>query len=1014
MISTDSNAPTATELEEAIAQLGRMYGITSSSEFMAKLLGFAATTQQVEADMLNGKSTIKANPSADIVKKASTDAEDPINFLTSGILGLTDGGLFISEFNNRVSSFMTKAQGTAVATAIAGSKTTGNNRLFTVTADKSAYNPITAPHVCKDISITDLISPESTLNSHTADPSKELPSLAIVQFHSAALNFANRYTGAVSIFMSALPSIEISQCVPYLDVQLITNTPVLDDDIIGQGISLFRFLDGNSKVDKNIADFLSGKPVKKESASLLATQDDESEKTLAGMEVFTAPQTLVNGNEPYQDIGPPISTTAGTIIPNRGTSVIDKFRPFMTLQSFNIKVLPSVGTLSTKTAEMSFILHDRSRLHEITQLVTPGGLGDIEILVEFGWSHPNKESPYGMLLNSMRSKEKFGVMNSSYSFDPNGEVKVNLKLYSKGSRETAYKLITDDDAGNALDHIQECVKTINSVRKKLKSLGFKSLSDIVSGGEVLGKVNSVSSMLSMSDEDIKKLMEIQKKIHKASKADGDAMSELSDALLSAVNGSKGSGSSTANGGLKSYRARIEKISREKIKRCTDGNDPFLKKNSEQKIDPDDSPAKYASFAKIACNFIGSPLAATHNFDEVQMIFYPMNEFASFARDDDVGSFPIELKYFKSAILKKMKSSKTFTIGQFIGFMNREFFSNTAAHAYGFGSIYSRDEKTGKATLIKHKNEKKDAAFKLTLPSVKEGVLKKAYKNPNAEYRFKKPSISIYIECVPATKDPAKTICRVHFFDKSATAYPGFAEMWNSIKNDSFGLINKEIMGSSSTKDKTNTDPQRDSDSQYAELFSKQLEVLEALNIVEMVESKPSVSTNEEINTNLQKKYFRIKGGPNGLRYMFTKYMPTIKFGTEYSAILNASLATNSNPQMQVIHMKRQKNRSSEAPVNDHDDGLPLRVFPVKLSMDSFGCPMLNFGQQFFVDFQTGTTIDDVYLVSSVSHKLSPGEFKTSFELVPLNKSGQFNSLVENLTKGIQASSDLSTKLGKQF
>ena len=72
-----------------------------------------------------------------------------------------------------------------------------------------------------------------------------------------------------------------------------------------------------------------------------------------------------------------------------------------------------------------------------------------------------------------------------------------------------------------------------------------------------------------------------------------------------------------------------------------------------------------------------------------------------------------------------------------------------------------------------------------------------------------------------------------------------------------------------------------------------------------------------------KSYFRIKGGPAGLRYMFTKFMPTIKFGTEYSAVLNASLSTNSNPQMQIIHMKRQKKRAADSPSNQYDDGLPL-------------------------------------------------------------------------------------------
>ena len=95
-----------------------------------------------------------------------------------------------------------------------------------------------------------------------------------------------------------------------------------------------------------------------------------------------------------------------------------------------------------------------------------------------------------------------------------------------------------------------------------------------------------------------------------------------------------------------------------------------------------------------------------------------------------------------------------------------------------------------------------------------------------------------------------------------------------------------------------------------------------------------------------------------------------------------------------------------------DDGLPLTIRPVTLSLDTFGCPFLYFGQQFFVDFNTNTTIDDVYTVTGISHNISQNEFKTTVKLVPLNKLGQFRAMAGSLAT-IEALSKEVSELKKE-
>ena len=88
-----------------------------------------------------------------------------------------------------------------------------------------------------------------------------------------------------------------------------------------------------------------------------------------------------------------------------------------------------------------------------------------------------------------------------------------------------------------------------------------------------------------------------------------------------------------------------------------------------------------------------------------------------------------------------------------------------------------------------------------------------------------------------------------------------------------------------------------------------------------------------------------------------------------------------------------------------DAGLPLRVSPVEVDLTIFGCPVIGFGQQFFIDFGTGTTIDNVYAVTGISHNLGPGEFTTSLKLTALDAYGAYESTLNLVSRAVQTSSE---------
>ena len=1006
-------------IRKAVTRLGFFTGDIGEHQFVARLLNLAAT-----GDGLDPSASIDAFEAMD--SEVDTSPDSPLEVLITALIGMTDGGTFLSNFIASVSDFLAGAEDSQdkLVEALKGDPDLGN-RLFTVTAEE-VHEP--GKEFCGQVKLSSILA-DSQFNSNFESPTKESPNIGVVQFHNPALNFANRSSGIAGVFMNLLPTIEISKCQPYVDIKLLTKTPqtqnVGGENKIGDGISLLRFLNGKSTVDENdpwayalpIGLNLptqqkldeNGNPEYDENGQPVT---EASPATVAGMEVFTSPQTLVNGNEPHYDIGPERLTPAG-----RQASVIDKFRPFMTLKSFDVSVVPARGMISTKSASISLTLHDRSRLAEIGQLVKPDGLADIEILAEYGWSHPEgfgSSNDFATMLNALRVKDKYMVVNSSMSFNEVGEVDITLKLVSKGDNDLTFRMVTDAEVAQTFDQINLLFRKIRELKRSIRADLVENEEMI--GSQIMGKANSVSAILSMSAEEFS---DLQKAIDQMIDNGGSGeYTDLANSMQEAIVGAQ------------SLESQIQAAMSQKKNKIKTGIDPFAKACESQGIvweEVEEEPSGYklkdhASFAKIALEFIAKPLAATKKFEEVQLCFYPINQYATFARDDDVGSFPINVSLFEKVLTEKLKKNPAMTLAAFVGFMNSTFFNNQAADIYGFGSIYERDPKTGKSKLRSQYEESQEARTRI--PNEKKAVFEAAY-GPGAEQKFTKPSVQMYLECVPGTDTDNggenASILRIHFFDQAATSYSGFADMWESLRSSLSSSINMAAVAAFRARENP-PDPESGQAiqlSNYAAHFSEQMSLLAEMDILEGVDSdgnsvpidqlspafdavaglETSDAEIEAVQQNMNIEYVRIKGGPAGLKYMFHRNMPSIKYGSTYSAIMKANLSTQADSRMATIHMQRAQ-KAGAGPDGGGDDGLPMRTFPAQLSLDMYGCPVINFGQQYFIDFGTGTTLDDIYGVTGVDHKFSPGEFTTSVKLVPLQKFGSFQSLLGNFSKMI--------------
>lgn len=1014
-------------IRRAVTRLGFFTGDIGEHQFVARLLNLAST-----GDGIDPASSVDAFEAMDgeVDTSPGSDIEQLINML----IGLSDGGTFCSQFEQATADFIAGA--TSDNNLVNAIKGTGRDRLFTITGETTYSTGNEFMNYCQMSTVLG----GDTFNQVYDFPTKAQPNIVAIQFHHPALNFSSRGSGLCGVFLNLLPTIEISKCQPFVDIKLLTKTPqtanIGGENRIGDGISLLRFLNGKAVVDADDP-WAYSLPKGLDLPSEMVYNDDgtiafdengqpktkASPATVAGMEIFTSPQTLVNGNEPHYDIGPERITPAG-----RAASVIDKFRPFMTLKDFSVDVVPARGMISTKSAAIKMTLHDRSRLAEIGQLVKPDGLSQVEILAEYGWSHPEamgSNNDFATMLNSLRVKEKFQVVNSGMSFNEVGECDINLKLVSKGNNDLTFRMITDATVAQAFEEIKGLLKAIKEIKRSIRSDLVENQEMV--GEQVMGKANSVSALMTMEDKDRKEIKKFIDKILKNPAGYGEEYRNLANQMKTGLSKSA------------SLSEKIKESVKNQLTTLESGDDPFAVACIGAGILPDFNALNedgqlrlkgYSSFGKIALEFIAKPLATTGKFDEVQLLFYPMNQHCTFARDTDLGSFPISTSAFEKGLEEKLKKNPSMTIAAFIGFMNSTFFNNIASDIYGFGSIYERDPQSGKAKL--RKKYEKSEKERTKISSEKKAVFEKAY-GPGADQKFVKPSIQMYLEAVPgndaASGGDNSTILRIHLFDQAATAFNGFSEMWASLRDGMSSAINTAAVSAFRARDNPeDAGPERAANlTNHSAAFAEQLALLSELDILEGIDSSggavpldslapaldavSGLETDpdaiEAIDAGLNIEYVRIKGGPAGLRYLFHRNMPSIKYGSTYSAVLKANLATQQDNRMATIHMQRNAKSGGGGPDGGADDGLPLSTFPAQLSMEMYGCPLINFGQQYFIDFGTGTTLDDVYGVTKVSHKFSPGKFTTSVGFVPLMRHGTFTSMISNFSKIISEVASLA-------
>jgi len=870
------------------------------------------------------------------------------------------------------------------------------------------------------------------INKNLTSDRNASPNIAVYVSKHPRISLNLKNANACTIFFNGMPSYELSRAVPYMEITMFYPRPAISSDNRLFATSISKFLDGAKEI----------RPLASSNPAYLMAQANQmrgsevsrfpqiDSYTKAGMELFLSPQTLVNADE---------ADDASL----RANPILDKFRPFLSIMSFEVEVRPSHGDMCTKTAKLKLRLHDRSRMNDIADLLKADLYSSQEIDIEYGWSHPdnnivaNVPNDYADLINGMRVKERYGVMGSTFTFlDAGTGVDIELQLFTRGAVETMTQSIFDysENTRNYMRNMRELQQTIARLRDRLypaPAEGQRPRDPRAT--QIIDAAVDANATIRFSTAQLTQLRDLRNRLNGYDNPVSTELAQQLEVLFREITEQR-TAEPGAPGSIRQLRNSVISNAQDQLRTLLNLNgieDPFYRpgesntaggrtpgvRNLQAPTTRADQTAlqdyhaqfgdlilnenSFCSFATLMLHMVGKPLASTHNFDEIQFMYYPFNDKAGYANGITTANFLIDLRHFEEQIirnrLENVNSTTSMTIREFIRFMQVNFFDDQSSYSYGLwgesGASLVREaiDRTTGTTSVSPAGELPQYQTSLN------NILRQ--RTPNGDFQL--PQVEMLLECLPsktprregeATTDyeyGTKNILRIHIFDASATTFSTESAILNASREDQMGILNTVLPSASPTAgDTTEVSENR------REVFQQTLQAAIEFGIIEVqnangVTLTQSAAMNAIINNTGN---IRILGGSRKIKEFLMKTAPHIIYGAAGTTVLNMQISSQPDTTLQTIQLQRSPSQSSLLPSGEQPGGLPMQVIPSQLNMTTMGNPLVSYMQNFFVDLQTGTTLDNIYYVTGLSHTIEAGKFTTSIQFSANDAYQQYNNI----------------------
>jgi len=852
----------------------------------------------------------------------------------------------------------------------------------------------------------------------TDDQVEENSEIGVVLATTPLVTPHMRNVDNIQFWLNSIPSYAASRMMPYFDVKFQFQRDQGDEEeAANTTFGLLKFLEGaqlsfpEDSANKAMFDgnHYSGEQI------AAAEQDAprHNHHYRAGMEVFLSPQTLVNPNpEGHND---------------RYVDVIDRFRPLASLKSADINIQPLIGFMTYKNGTLTFVVHDRSRLHEIADMIRPQLFKGTTLWLTYGWRHPEElNNPFANFINqTMLVREAFMVVNAEFSFDNVGQVEVKLHIATQGARTAEVTSIVgeNNEIDRQLRQLEDIRRRIEHIKQRLNLVPPHGVKDEVRAYELLDAA-ARGAQPDMEKNELKKALKALKSLLNTSAADDALAAELNNVqtALEKMYSAKSNEDTKEGFNFENLKNTYEQVIADKFANLSSTPDPW--KMTEDTVqaavdageipdgfvdqellgqykfadDPKNAIAniqmqnRVVSFGKLFMMFVGNAIANLEEVDEVQVWFYKLNDHCGPASGINIASFPIEvasfLRKYNDYVFRKR--SQRVSVKEFMSILIGTQFGDVRGLGYGMRNFYEPYDPKNIDPKVKKGQQK---------------ALESAVKERQLKYGvFQKPALQVFIETVHARTDKTssgidllqlldyvdspdaqkfgaspsaaagsyKRVMRIHIYDKAMNPYPAESHMLR----DKLGNI-LEIPGGKTGESFYNKliDIQRrwGSDNENAENAARNLVLYRGGTETEpgTVRFKThDIQPNEGDGVNVRQQ----------LTEMISRRMPSIYYGNNGTVIHNASLSTKADSRVSTINMIRPVgNQVTMQPNGAAVGNLPVRVIPATMNMSSLGCPLCAPAQLYYFDFNTGTTVDNLYILTHVNHTFGPGKFETSWQ-----------------------------------
>jgi hypothetical protein len=964
-----------TTLDDAVDQIRKWFLLFSTDEFVSGDLvrKFSSKQQELPGADAGVGVFLRGDPSASI-----PNAESIAIKIISDIIVNTQKGSYTShiimqklvDFSNQLKEEGVTAPKNSVA-----------NLEFVLSNIISPFyeTEIFGTELGINTSIKEVLGPLASqegdgINSNPQCPTKNSPTVSIIFNRTTQIALSNKNGNAISIFLNAIPTMEWSRAIPFISIKFQFQRPAISADNRAITPSTLKFLQGSGELKRDSFDFKLQTSVSVDNDFALNGDSAPEGIGESGTELFLMPQTLINANQNNSE-------------ENRITPILDRFRPLASLRKFEVDVSQAAGMISYRTAKLSFTLHDRSRLSEIADFIKAGLYNKTEMLIEWGWEHPDKSGNniFADFINGLRIKEKYQISNYDLDMKTNGEMDIDLSIFTKGGVDLYTSKIADSDtSAESQELVRQLQERISQLRQQVYKQDQKFVEEI-RGEQILSTASDNNSNIQLSKE---LRAELKKTLSQLGGTSSSSAKELKKALEELY------GTDGTDGAAKALENSISNIIDTKIGLMKEGDartpDPFLDPlNFTDQLKTGEKPTRFVSLAKLLLLFVIHPLAATKKFDDIQVIFYNLNGNAGYGANKNLGEFPIEITSFQANFKKLGAKRRTSNLAlqEFVRWIGNRYLEDISNPLYGLRELYKyeADGETGGTSVPV--GEFKDNPTALN--SEIEGRMKKAGIQDGI---FRLPQIDIYVECIPASPSgegeavnifDGLTVLRIHIFDKLSTSYEGQQAFLSAQRRDSIRSLGTVPY------DRKNED-------EFKSSVEKIVDKAKKSNLVEVVEPLDG-----------GKSIVTFKGGPTEIKSFIAKTMPTMFYGVNNTSVLDAGLKTMQDPKLTTINMNNAGDKGDLTPNGGATNGLPIRLFPAQMNMRLFGCPIMEFTQTIFCDFGTGTSFDNIYAATKIQHSLEPGKFYTSVTMTPLDAYGQYQSAIESVGNAISIISELS-------